>query len=352
MACRILLTLAASAAAGLFLRRRRVPAGMLIGAIAGAALLSALGVGYVPRQAKTVSQLVAGIFIGCSASRDDLRQLRDFYKPVLVVTVSLLLLNLVIGTALYAISYGDLLTCLICAVPGGISDVTLIAVDLGTDPSKVLVIHFFRLVVGVVVFPLLVNRFTPPAAPSAVETAAVQAKRTPKRNAAGIALITAASAAASYGGTRLGIPSAVILCSLTASFALHLAGVSVSIPQWVRRAAQVLSGAYIGCLLDPAAFPPPGVLLGALAITVLVLLADAYFFGRLMEKRFQVPLREGMMMLSPAGASDIALISADIGLNSPRLVLVQVFRLLVSTAIFPQLCLLLCSVWEALLETI
>lgn len=344
MAWKILLTLTASSAAGWFLRKKGVPAGMLIGAIAAAAALSVLGAGYMPQQAKTAAQLVAGIFIGCSADRDDLRQLRNFYKPVLVVTLSLLLINLVIGTALYAISYGDLLTCLICAVPGGISDVTLIAVDLGADPSKVLVIHFFRLVVGVVVFPLLVNRFTPPVA-----SAPVNATGKPQKwNVSGIALIAAVSAAASYIGVQLGIPSVVILCSLTASFVLHMSGVCVAIPHWVRRAAQILSGAYIGCLLDPVAFSSPGILLGALLVTTLVLLADACIFGKLMEIWFHVPLREGVMMLSPAGASDIALISADIGLNSPRLVLMQVFRLLVATAIFPQLCLLLCTMWEIL----
>ncbi len=72
-----------------------------------------------------------------------------------------------------------------------------------------------------------------------------------------------------------------------------------------------------------------------------VLLGNAWLFGNWMERRFQVPLREGMLMLTPAGASDMALISADIGVNSPRLILVQIYRLLIATAIFPHLCLLL-----------
>ena len=46
-------------------------------------------------------------------------------------------------------------------------------------------------------------------------------------------------------------------------------------------------------------------------------------------------------MLTPAGAGDMALISADVGVSSPRLILVQIYRLLIATAIFPHLCLLL-----------
>ena len=82
-------------------------------------------------------------------------------------------------------------------------------------------------------------------------------------------------------------------------------------------------------------------MLSAAAITIAVLLANAFFFGKWMEKRFQVPLREGMLMLTPAGAGDMALISADIGVSSPRLILVQIYRLLIATAIFPHLCLVI-----------
>lgn len=332
----VLLTLAVSAAAGLFLQRRHIPAGMLIGAIAASAVLSAVfRVGDMPHAAKTASQLVAGVFIGCSASKEDLRQLRQFYKPVLTVAVSLLLLNLLIGTALFAVSYSDLLTCLVCAIPGGISDVTLIAVDFGADPSKVLLIHFCRLIIGVVVFPLLVNRYTEPVEENrGIERGSVEP---PRHNTLRILLFFTAAAVGAYVGR--GIPSGVILCALLVSFGLRLAGIEVRMPRQLRRAAQVLSGAYIGCLLDPAAFTDLPAVLWSLVITMAVLLADAVFFGKLMERYFQIPLREGMMMLSPAGASDIALISADIGLNSPRLVLTQVFRLLVATAVFPQICL-------------
>ena len=59
-----------------------------------------------------------------------------------------------------------------------------------------------------------------------------------------------------------------------------------------------------------------------------------------MEKLFGVPVREGMLMLTPAGASDMALISTDIGVSSPRLILVQIYRLIIATAVFPQICLL------------
>lgn len=337
----ILLTLAVSAAAGLFLLKKRVPAGALIGAICASAVLTAVfHTGAMPRPAKTIAQLIAGMFIGCSATREDLRQLRRFYQPVLVVTASLVLLNILIGAALYLIGYSDLLTCLVCAIPGGIADVTLIATDLGADPSKVLLIHFCRLVVGVGIFPLLAERFTPPTAPSGPSQTAKegQAPLPPWKNALHI-LLLAAAALLSWIGTSLNFPSAVILCSLISSLVLRLAGLPVKLPTALRRFAQILSGAYIGCLMDPAALADPSTVCWSLLITAVILTADAFLFGKWMQRHLHIPLREGVMMLSPAGASDIALISADLGLDSPRLALIQVFRLLISTGILPQLCL-------------
>lgn len=336
------LTLAVSAAVGYLLYRKHVPAGMLIGAVIASAVLTAVfHVGYAPASVKNIAQVIAGTFIGCSARREDLAQLRSFYKPVILITCSLLLVNLAIGFFLSFVGYSDLLTCLVCAIPGGISDVTLIAVDFGADASKVLAIHFCRLIVSLVVFPPLLDRFTPPME----ETAPAQARKqdetiSKRRNMAHLLAALALASVCAWVGNLLHIPAASILMPLISTTILNWSGVAIQFPHGLRRAAQVLSGAYVGTLLDLSRFGDFTTLIRAILITVAVLLTNAAVFGKVMEKWFQIPLREGMLMLTPAGASDMALISADIGVNSPRLILVQIYRLLVATAVFPQFCLL------------
>jgi len=346
----IVLTLALSAALGYALYRGHVPAGMLIGAVIASAVLTAVfRAGAMPGPAKHIAQVIAGTYIGCSAKREDLRRLRSFCKPVAVITCSLLLVNVVIGFLLFFAGYSDLLTCLVCAVPGGISDVTLIAVDFGADASKVLVVHFCRLVVGVVLFPIVVQRLTPPV-PEA-EPAEPQGSGEPadgRRNAARLLAALALASVSAWAGNWLRVPAATIFFSLLSTFCLNFCGFTVRFPGWLRQAAQVLSGAYIGCLLDPSIFDRPSQVFWALGITIAVLLANAAAFGKWMEKRCQIPLREGMLMLTPAGASDMALISADLGFNSPRLVLIQIYRLLIATAVFPQICLLISRIFNSL----
>ena len=45
-----------------------------------------------------------------------------------------------------------------------------------------------------------------------------------------------------------------------------------------------------------------------------------------------------MLRRARAGASDRALIAADSGGNSPSLVVMQIFRMLMAASIFPQIC--------------
>ena len=101
-----ILTLALCAVVGGLLHRRHVPAGMLIGAVLASAVLTiGFDIAPIPDAAKNASQIIAGAFIGCSASREDLKQLRSFWKPVLFITGSLLLVNLAIGFLLFFLKY-------------------------------------------------------------------------------------------------------------------------------------------------------------------------------------------------------------------------------------------------------
>jgi uncharacterized membrane protein AbrB (regulator of aidB expression) len=44
-----------------------------------------------------------------------------------------------------------------------------------------------------------------------------------------------------------------------------------------------------------------------------------------------------MLITTPAGASDIALSSADMGIENTDIIIVQIFRAIIAMAIFPQI---------------
>ena len=153
----ILLTFAAAFAGSLLLQKIKFPGGMLVGAILGAAILNLFTQqAVVFPYAKVFAQALTGAYIGCMVTRDDMRRLPTILKPYLLVMASLLCLCMLMGTLFSALTDYDLITCLFCAAPGGVSDIPLIAMDMGADGSVVAVMQFIRMVFGVSVLPTLI----------------------------------------------------------------------------------------------------------------------------------------------------------------------------------------------------
>ena len=59
--------------------------------------------------------------------------------------------------------------------------------------------------------------------------------------------------------------------------------------------------------------------------------------GCLFAKRFGMGLREAMLSMSPAGATEVTLIAADMDVVSSKLLVMHLFRLITALVVFPQL---------------
>ena len=345
-------TLAVGAATGFILLKLKVPGAMMVGSIIGVSCLTILtGFSAMPYAAKQAAQMAAGAFIGCSVEREDLSRLRYIYKPASVMLLALLILNLTMGFLIYAITPLDLLTAFLCAIPGGISEMPLIAMDFGADAAKVAVMQFARMVVGVGFFPgfiAWVNKREEPGAGAADASCApspeAKSKEPASPNLPGLIagwkpVFTAVACAAVCGvaGLYSPIPSGALLLPMLGVIGLKLRRIPVSLPRKLRRLAQVLAGSYIGCsvtyqdLLDLKQLAGPAVILLA------GYLLNSYLSGRMLRRYFGLTLKQGMLATSPAGASDIALISADIGVQSADVVILQVLRMLAAISVFPYI---------------
>ena len=105
--------------------------------------------------------------------------------------------------------------------------------------------------------------------------------------------------------------------------------------------AQVVSGCGIGAgITRDQIFQLRQLILPALVLIAGYILV-CVGMGRAISKAFRMDLKESMLSLSPAGATEMALIAADLGVHSTNLVVLQICRLLGVTVIFPQIFALL-----------
>lgn len=351
----IVLTLAASMAAGWLFYKMKVPGGILVGGIIGTTILSLItGRAEMPYLARLTAQIIAGAFIGTTVEREDIRKLRTLYKPFGIVIASLLILNIATGTIIWKISGLDYLTALLCCIPGGMSDTPLIAAELGADMTSVVILQFVRMVVGVGVFPAVILHLTKDEdelyakEEKKRETQAAPADGKKKSDGSMLLTVGALCFAAVCGliGRKLGVPSGALIFSMLGTLALKLFGLPIRFPKWIKRAAQILSGAYIGCSVGmDTLIKLPTLIIPAILI-VSIYMANAFITGRILAATCGVTRREGMLMVTPAGASDMALISSDIGVNSPNLIVLQVLRMVTAIGVFPNLDLFLVHLIE------
>ena len=342
----IVLTVAVAAAGGLLMLKLRVPGGMLVGAIIGVVLLNmATGRAYIYPQTRVLAQALAGAYIGCMVTKEDLRRLPRVLGPYLMVMGSLLVLDLAMGFFIFRITDLDLLTSLLCAAPGGMTDMPLIAMDMGADASMVAVMQFVRMVFGMGCLPsiiLLASRMMGMDPPAPEQSAPIRGKK--KSQASLVRSLPTCGVALAGGivGKLSGMPAGTLSFSLIAVIVMKLLADTPPMPLWVRRLAQVVSGCCIGAGIKKEQILQVGQMIVPAVALCLGYVLCCVVMGCVISRVFRMDLRGSMLSLSPAGATEMALIAADLGVpNSTNLVVLQICRLLGAVVVFPQIFALL-----------
>ncbi|KAF5034058.1 Transition state regulatory protein AbrB [anaerobic digester metagenome] len=327
------LTLFVAALVGWLFFKIHIPGGVMVGAVVGIVIFNfTFGKAFMPSEAKVAAQIVSGAFIGVGVSREEIKQFRQLFKPLAILIGCMLVLNLTLGAVMYLTSDLDLITAMFCAVPGGMSNTPIIAAEMGADSAKVAVMQFIRLCMGIGVFPSAIKIFAKNE--EKVCKPMADAEKTPYSHH-GFLVAAAAAAVGGMIGELSGIPAGALLFSLIATIAAKQIVPACVLPGWIKRMAQVLAGAYIGTGIGPQDIPQMKGLLLPAAIMIVSYVVACIMIAKLLSRSTTLTISEGMLAATPAGASDMALISADIGISSPDVIILQIGRMLAAVLIFP-----------------
>ncbi len=340
----ILIEIAVAVVFGTLLQKLKIPGGMLIGAILGIAALN-LGfeIGYAPSWFKLIAQIFTGAYLGCSMTRDEVKELPRVIGPALIMAVGFFLLCLGCAFAFEKIAGLDAMTALFCALPGGLTDTPLVAMDMGAQVGIVVAAQLVRAVYGISVLPLVVlaaDKVLAPklGVPSVRERDELKAKRPKPDKALLMMILTLLTAAAgAFFGKWLGIPAGAFTFALIFALIFNLKTDRGYSPKPLRRVAQVLSGICIGIRITRGELATMGKMIPALVILVIGYSLFCIAVGCLFAKRFHMGLREGMLSVSPAGATEVTLVAADMDVISSKLLVMHVLRLITAMVVFPQL---------------
>lgn len=168
----LLAYLLAGLTGGLLALRTGIPAAPLAGAILGAALVSVSGklsVAEWPNGTRTALEIGIGTVIGTGLTASALGELKQLWRPALLITLTLVMTGLVVGLWCSRLLGMDPLVALLGAAPGGISGMSLVGAEFGVG-AAVAALHAVRLITVLLVLPLAVRlllgpgNLPPPAA--------------------------------------------------------------------------------------------------------------------------------------------------------------------------------------------
>lgn len=157
----ILRTAGVAAAAGI--------TGYLVGIPAGTITLAMLGVGayniltesaILPIWMRTLAQILSGMLIGVTVGMDDVLGLTTLWGAALLIIAECVLINFGIGLLIGRIFKVDLGTMLFASNPSGLTDMALIAHEIGADSPKVTVVQLVRYAGVLMLFPTIIGLVT------------------------------------------------------------------------------------------------------------------------------------------------------------------------------------------------
>jgi hypothetical protein len=338
-----LITLIIGFMIGWFFLKLKVPGGMMIGSIVGVSIFNMIfDFAYVPYYGRTIAQIVAGAFIGTNIEKGDIKRLKYIYKPAIILLFGLLFLNLVSGFIIYFLSPLDLMTSLMSAIPGGLSDLPIISEEFGADSSKVALMQFIRLIFGVGIFPSLILKISKIKRfknDREIQEDKSSYKRIKVQNKGKKNLFFTIFVACIFGmiGKASNIPAATMIFSILSILILKLKTEKAYIPVWMRRLAQVLAGSYIGSTMGFKELLEIKYLMIPALILILGYFIMCFVLGNILSGRYRLSLKEGMLAATPAGASDMALISTEMGIDNADIIVLHIIRMVAAASIFPHI---------------
>ena len=152
------ITMVVALVAGYIGYKSKIPAGaMTFAMLAVGALNVSCDKGYMPINMRRATQVFAGVLIGERMMYSDIIALKSVLLPALILLIGIIVVNLCIGYIISKVSGLELITSLLASAPGGVSDMAIIAKDLGGDAPKVALLQLVRYVCIIAIFPIIIK---------------------------------------------------------------------------------------------------------------------------------------------------------------------------------------------------
>ena len=338
----IIYTLLAGYGGYLIAKKIKFPAPAMIGSMIAVGIFNVIfDLAYMPASLKIFTQGIAGIFIGIQLRIDDVRNIKKLAKPILLLIVLLTMNTFIMGTIISIITDMDIITALLSCVAGGVTDISLVSIDMGAVTSTVALMQTSRLICTMLFFPTWIvfisKKIKHTEDEDDVEHLENNNLTTTDKQIWKLVFTIGIAFFVSYLGSLSGIPAGSLVFSMFTIMVLNSTTKLVYIEKNIRVVGQLFAGSLIGATMNRETFLGIPKLIIPIAALFLSYWLINMVYGLICSKKNYLDLKSALFASCPAGASDMALIASDVGADSAKIGLIQVVRLIYVVSIMPLL---------------
>jgi membrane AbrB-like protein len=305
--------------------------------IALAGILGLTGPG-LPAWYRIVIQSVVGGFIGRRINRSALESIRRML-PVVFMTTSWYMA----GTALlgWLVSRGariDLGTAILATVPGGVTEMTALAISSKVDVAFVAAMQTMRVLAANILVPLAVRSSSGRQARENRDDGSYhrQAGKVVEETAEAAKVIVPhhwilgllASLAGGFILTYAAVPAGGIMGSMLAIALIQFAGIRIQpVPKAVLTLAYISLGISVGSAFDTSTLAQLKASAGILVLTTAATLASSFLLAIVVRKTMNLDHLTAILACSPGGLSLMAVVAEEIGVDSATVSFLHLTRI-------------------------
>lgn len=305
-------TLVFAAVGGLTFGLLGMPAGYLSGSILVVAIAALAGRPMrVPAPMMRVLLVLIGISLGAVVTPETLRGMATYPLSIGVLIAATAVIS-VVGTAYLRTVHGwDTVTAYLAAVPGGLSQVMALAIELKADVRAVAIVQTIRVVIIAVGFPALLSALGLVGQAQRSLGGTFEVAQLDE-----LAILVAASTAMAYAAYRVRFSGGLLFGAMLTSAALHGSDtLHVVLPWWLTYAVMIAFGAVSGARF---ANTPLRMLLhyvGAAFGSFATALVITAVFAAVLVQMLTVPLAEVMIAYAPGAVDAMLLLALALNLD-------------------------------------
>ena len=299
--------------------RLKIPAAPILGSMLAVACLNIFGLQIIlPTWFKPFVSVATGIILGLRFNIN----IKKVLRQAILFIVWLTFLSLITSKVLSFVGLNQA-TSFLAATPGGIAEMSLIALSFGADSFVTALLHFSRMMVTMTITPLLVVKNK-----EKITQKFVRGHKNSNFQLHDWIIITVVSTAVGLILSHFGIPSAYMIGSMVfAAIYVNAFQRHTEISTICQKIVQVGIGGMIGLTVTKESLMSvPNYILPILILNFFIF-GGSYLFAQFLHHTEKWDLTTCLLAVSPGGLSPMIMMAVDLGANSDIVTIFQVLRL-------------------------